>query len=376
MLQLASGLTSTVVLSRRSDPETVLAALNEHGCTSLIVVPAIAQRLLELPPAVRESVELSALRVVATSGAPLSADLSNRFQDAFGDVLYNVYGATEVSWATIAGPEDLRLSPGTAGRPPHGTRIALLDEMGVPVPKGEIGGIAVGNDLLFEGYTDGRDRHRANGMMATGDRGRIDEYGFLTVLGREDDLVISGGENVYPSVLEELLLAQPQVREVAVIGVPDAQLGQRLAYLDKRVAQMQYPRFREQGWPIGSGSGESANKLVVEERLKGPGMHWAVENVNPMLALRNAVCNDRWEESWAVIEGEQRRQMSERRQAHCRTRTAVRAAARATAAPAAALRREPRVRRRVRPLEPEMQSRHPWTFAWSVRRQCELAGSA
>jgi fatty-acyl-CoA synthase len=229
MLQLASGLTGTVVLSRRSDSETVLAALDAHRCTSLIVVPVIAQRLLELPPAVRESAELSALRVVATSGAPLSADLSNRFQDAFGDVLYNVYGATEVSWATIAGPEDLRLSPGTAGRPPHGTRIALLDEMGVPVPKGEIGGIAVGNDLLFEGYTDGRDRHRANGMMATGDRGRIDEYGFLTVLGREDDLVISGGENVYPSVLEELLLAQSQVREAAVIGVPDAQLGQRLA---------------------------------------------------------------------------------------------------------------------------------------------------
>jgi hypothetical protein len=117
---------------------------------------------------------------------------------------------------------------------------------------------------------------------------------------------------------------------------------------------------------------ESANKLVVEDRLKGAGMHWADANVNGMLALRNAVCNDRWEQSWAVIEGEQRRQMSERRQARCRTR----AVARAAAAPAEAALPEPGVRRRVRPLEPEVQSRHPWTFAWSVRRQCELAGSA
>ena len=229
MLQLASALTGTIVLRRRPDPEAVLAALAEHACTSLIVVPVTAQRLLELPGSVRAAADLSALRVVASSSAALSADLSTRFQDAFGDVLHNVYGATEVSWATIADPEDLRLSPGSAGRPPHRTTIALLDDAGVPVPMGEIGGIHVGNDLLFEGYTDGADRTRADGLMATGDRGRIDEHGLLTVLGREDDLVISGGENVYPSVLEELLAAHPQVREVAVVGVPDSKLGQRLA---------------------------------------------------------------------------------------------------------------------------------------------------
>ena len=229
MLQLASALTGTIVLTRRPDPEVVLSAVAEHGCTSLIVVPVMVQRLLELPPAVLAAADHSALRVVACSSAALSADLSTRFQDAFGDVLYNVYGATEVSWATIARPEDLRLSPGTAGRPPHGTTIALLDEAGAPVPTGEIGSIQVGNDLLFEGYTDGADRPRAAGMMATGDRGRIDEHGLLTVLGREDDLVISGGENVYPSVLEELLAAHPQIREAAVVGVPDPKLGQRLA---------------------------------------------------------------------------------------------------------------------------------------------------
>jgi acyl-CoA synthetase (AMP-forming)/AMP-acid ligase II len=229
MLQLAPALTSTIVLRRRSDPQTVLAALTEHACTSLIVVPVTAQRLLELPAAERVAADLSALRVVACSSAAMSADLSTRFQEAFGDVLYNVYGATEVSWATIAAPEDLRLSPGSAGRPPHGTTIALLDDAGAPVPIGEIGGIHVGNNLLFEGYTDGTDRIRADGMVATGDRGRLDQHGLLTVVGREDDLVISGGENAYPSVLEELLSAHPQIREVAVVGVPDPELGQRLA---------------------------------------------------------------------------------------------------------------------------------------------------
>jgi acyl-CoA synthetase (AMP-forming)/AMP-acid ligase II len=229
MLQLVSALSGTVVLLRRPDPEAILATLAEQHCSSLIVVPVTAQRLLELPEPLRARADLSALGVVACSGAALSADLSTRFQDAFGDLLYNVYGATEVSWATIADPQDLRHSPGSAGRPPHGTTIALLDEVGRPVPVGQVGGIHVGNDLLFDGYTDGADRNRAAGLMATGDRGRIDEHGLLAVLGREDDLVISGGENVYPSVLEELLVALPQVREAVVVGVPDPELGQRLA---------------------------------------------------------------------------------------------------------------------------------------------------
>jgi hypothetical protein len=164
----------------------------------------------------------------------------------------------------------------------------------------------------------------------------------------------------------------PQVRAYVATQPTNADLAGALAYLETREAQMQYPAFVAAGWPIGSGMVESANKVVVEDRLKGAGMHWADANVNGMLALRNAVCNDRWEENWTVIEGEQRRQISERRQARRRSR----AAARATAPPAEARVPEPQVRRRVRPLEPEVQSAHPWTFAWSVRRQCELASSA
>jgi acyl-CoA synthetase (AMP-forming)/AMP-acid ligase II len=229
MLQLSPALNATIVLRRRPDPETILSAVAEHKATSLIVVPVMMQRMLDLPDEVRVKYDTSSLRVVASSSAPIPKDVCTRFQDTFGDVLFNLYGATEVSWATIATPEDLRKLPGTAGKPPYGTRLALLDENNRPVPRGEIGRIFVGNEMQFEGYTNGNDKERALGLMSTGDRGVLDENNLLTVLGRDDDMVIVGGENVYPIEVEELLIAQPEVKEVVVVGVPDEALQSRLA---------------------------------------------------------------------------------------------------------------------------------------------------
>jgi hypothetical protein len=158
----------------------------------------------------------------------------------------------------------------------------------------------------------------------------------------------------------------PLLRTLVATQPTNTELASCLAYLESREAQMQYPHFIADGWPIGSGMVESANKLVVEDRLKGAGMHWAEANVNPMLALRNAVCNERWEESWTVIEREQRGQVAARRQARCRTR----AGGQVVEAPADSI---APARRLVRPLEPEVKSAHPWTRAWSIRRQRELA---
>jgi acyl-CoA synthetase (AMP-forming)/AMP-acid ligase II len=228
-LQLAPAINSTIVLRRNPDPQSILAAMGEHRCTSLIAVPVMLQRMLDVPVERRTRHDTSALRIVACSSAPLSRDLVTRFREAFGDVLYNVYGSSEVSWATIATPADLRLAPGTVGRPPLGTRVAVLDDADVPVRRGEVGRIFVANELLFEGYTNGVDKQRAHGLMATGDRGFVDGHGLVTVLGRDDDMIISGGENVYPVELQELLIAQEQVRDVAVVGMPDAEMGQRLA---------------------------------------------------------------------------------------------------------------------------------------------------
>jgi acyl-CoA synthetase (AMP-forming)/AMP-acid ligase II len=224
-LQVAFAMRATVVLHRRFAPAATLHALGQYRCAALFAVPVMLQRLLEVPPPAARP----PLRVVAVSGSALPGGLATRFMDVYGEVLYNLYGSTEASWASIATPADLRRAPTTAGRPPHGTQVEILDTNGDPVPPGRPGRIFVGNEMLFEGYTSGASRESRDGLLATGDLGHIDADGLLFVDGREDDMIISGGENVYPSEVEDLLAGLPQVREVAVIGVPDVQFGERLA---------------------------------------------------------------------------------------------------------------------------------------------------
>ncbi len=223
-LQVALALRARIVLQRRFEPPATTRAVAEQRCTALFAVPVMLQRLLEVP--VTEPTP--DLRTVAVSGSALFGGLATRFMDTYGDVLYNLYGTTEASWVSIATPADLRRAPGSAGRPPHGTRVAILGTDGRPLPEGEIGRIFVGNDMLFEGYTSGQAAPMHQGLLGTGDLGHV-EGGLLYVDGREDDMIISGGENVYPSEVEELLAGLPQVREVAVVGVPDQEFGQRLA---------------------------------------------------------------------------------------------------------------------------------------------------
>lgn len=225
-LQVGLALRATIVLHRRFEPEATLRALVRHECDALFAVPVMLQRILEVPPPAPRP----PLSVVAVSGSALPGGLATRFMNAYGDVLYNLYGSTEVSWASIATPAELRRAPNTAGRPPRGTRVAILDPAGRPVPTGQVGQIFVGNDMLFEGYTSSATTRAVHdGMIGTGDLGHIDADGLLFVGGRADDMIVSGGENVFPSDVEDLLAGLPQVREVAVIGVPDAEYGQRLA---------------------------------------------------------------------------------------------------------------------------------------------------
>ncbi len=228
-LQLAGAMRSTVVLRRRFDPADALATCAAHRCTTMAVVPVMLQRILELEPGERPVAGLPHLRVVASSGSALPGPLATRWMDAFGDHLYNLYGSTEVSWATIATPTDLRSSPGTAGTPPLGTALKIVDDDGVGLPTGEVGRIFVGNDLHFEGYTgDVPGKEVLDGLMATGDVGHLDRAGRLFVSGRDDDMIVSGGENVFPKEVEDLLAARDDVRECAVIGVDDEEFGQRM----------------------------------------------------------------------------------------------------------------------------------------------------
>lgn len=232
-LQISTPLRATVVLLDRFDAEDCLRAIHEHRCTSLIAVPIMLQRILDLPDHVRAQYDTSSLRVVACSGSALTGSTVSRFMNVFGDVLYNFYGSTEVSWGTVATPQDLRESPATAGRPPLGTTVAILSADGSVVPTGTLGRIFVGNDMLFDGYTNAEPPPTASAlgsaMMDTGDIGYLDYSGKLFVCGRDDEMIISGGENVFPGPVEDAIANLPQVGEVAVVGVPDNEYGQRLA---------------------------------------------------------------------------------------------------------------------------------------------------
>jgi acyl-CoA synthetase (AMP-forming)/AMP-acid ligase II len=225
---LGMALSSTLVMRRKFDPEDTLSHMSQHRCTAVVVVPVMLQRILELPAETIERYDLRALRVIAASGSALPGELALRVMDRFGDVLYNLYGSTEVAWATIATPRDLREAPGTAGRPPRGTVVRLLDEEGGEVGPGDTGRIFVGNEMAMDGYTGGGGKQVVGGLMSSGDVGHLDAAGRLFVAGRDDEMIVSGGENVFPREVEDLLASHDAVCEVAVIGVADDEFGQRL----------------------------------------------------------------------------------------------------------------------------------------------------
>ena len=225
---LGMGLSSTIVLKRKFDEEATLSLTAQHGCTALVVVPVMLQRILELPDEVLDRYDLSSVKAVPVSGSALPGDLSDRWMDHFGDNLYNLYGSTEVAWATIATPKDLRAAPGTSGLPPRGTIVKIYDDEGSEVKPGETGRIFVGNDLQFEGYTGGGNKDVIDGLMSSGDVGHFDKQGRLFIDGRDDDMIVSGGENVFPQEVEDLLSSHDSIKEAAVFGVDDEKFGQRL----------------------------------------------------------------------------------------------------------------------------------------------------
>ncbi|ROR90347.1 AMP-binding protein [Nocardioides aurantiacus] len=228
-LNLAMLLGSTLVLRRKFDPAEALQTLREQECDAMVVIPVMMQRILKLPESERSG-DWSFLKVVAASGSALPGDLATEWMDAFGENLYNTYGSTEVAWATIAQPQDMRDAPGTAGKPPYNTVVKIYDEDGNPVEQGDSGRIFVGNTMLFGGYTGDTDEKKdmVDGLMSSGDVGRFDDQGRLFVEGRDDEMIVSGGENVFPQEVEDCLSRHEAVSDVAAIGVDDDDYGTRL----------------------------------------------------------------------------------------------------------------------------------------------------
>lgn len=227
-LMVAASLGAPVVLRPSFDPAGTVAAVVEHQATVLVAVPIMLQRILGEPDL--DPSAMTSVRIVAASGSQLPVPVAEAWSDRVGDTIYNLYGSTEVGQATVATPEDLRVAPGTAGRVVPGSRVVVVDESRRPVPAGTTGRIFVGSAAGFTGYTGGGGKEAlGDGLLDSGDVGHLDGDGRLFVTGRADDMIISGGENVFPIEVEDLLLADPAVADAAVVGVPDEDFGQRLA---------------------------------------------------------------------------------------------------------------------------------------------------
>jgi fatty-acyl-CoA synthase len=226
---LSFALGSKVVMRRKFSPEEALRGVAEHRCTALVLVPTMLQRIVDLPKEVRQKYDTSALRIIFVAGSALSPDLGNRANEAFGPVVHNLYGSTEVAVATVATPEDWAKAPGTVGRAPVGCKVALYDEKGGKITEPNVTGrVFVGSGLSFGGYTDGRHKEIIDGLLSSGDVGHFDEDGLLFIDGRDDEMIVSGGENVFPIEVENLLVEREDVLEAAVIGIEDPEFGQRL----------------------------------------------------------------------------------------------------------------------------------------------------
>jgi fatty-acyl-CoA synthase len=226
---VGAALGNKVVTARRFKAENTLKLMADNKADMLVAVPTMLHRMVELPPDVIAKYDTSSLKVILIAGSALSPDLSNRVQDTFGDVLYNMYGSTECAIATVATPTELRAAPGTAGRAPVTCEVVLYDEHDQRVHGvNRRGRIFIRNGAPFSGYTDGRNKQIVDGYMSSGDMGHFDDNGLLFVDGRDDDMIVSGGENVFPQEVENLLEERDDVAEVAVVGVDDVEFGKRL----------------------------------------------------------------------------------------------------------------------------------------------------
>jgi len=226
----ATALGASMVLPDRFDPEQSLHDIERYHATAASFVPVMIKRIVSLDDDVKAKYDLSSLRVVLASGSAMSPELRKAAMDLFGEVLYDLYGSTEIGWAAIAGPEAMKDHPKTVGKPVRGIEVAVFDPKGNELGPNETGELYIRSDILFEGYTSGEDtKEQRDGFMSIGDLGHLDEEGFLYIEGRADDMVVIGGENVYPIEVEELIEGVPGVEEAAVLGVTDEEFGEVLA---------------------------------------------------------------------------------------------------------------------------------------------------
>jgi acyl-CoA synthetase (AMP-forming)/AMP-acid ligase II len=218
----------TIVIMPKFDPEQALALIDRHKVTTTYMAPTLLHRIMDLPDEVRARYDVSSIRGLILGAAPCPFSLKERAVKYFGETLYEFYGATETGFNLVLRPEDQLRKPGSAGKPPDGNEILLLDDAGNPVPDGAPGELWVRNTWLAGYYNkpDATARSMRDGYFSVGDIAYRDQEGYYYICDRKIDMIISGGVNIYPAEVEACLHAHPAVRDVAVIGVPDDEWGE------------------------------------------------------------------------------------------------------------------------------------------------------
>jgi long-chain acyl-CoA synthetase len=251
-------------IEERFDAERTLQLIAQHRLTHAYLVPTMYVRLLRLPAELRARYDLSSMRFVSSTGSPCPPDVKRAMIAWWGPVIHEAYGSSELGYMTRLSSEEALRKPGSAGRPLPGVRLAILDDDGQALPQGRAGSIYVHQpayaDFSYVGNDAARQRMERDGLKTLGDVGYVDEDGFLFIVDRAADMVISGGVNIYPAEIEAVLLGMPGVVDCAVFGIPDAEFGESLlaavqpepgavvdaetvrAYLQPRLADYKLPR--------------------------------------------------------------------------------------------------------------------------------------
>src|SRR5215470_8064697 len=218
----------TLVIMPRFDPEQALALIQKDRVTTTYMAPTLLQRIMDLPEDVRSRYDVSSIRSIILGAAPCPFSLKERAIAHFGEILWEFYGATETAFNLVLRPEDQLRKPGSAGTPPDGQEILLLDDDGNPVPDGQPGEVWVRNDTLASYYNkpEATAKSMRDGFFSVGDIAYRDAEGYYYICDRKIDMIISGGVNIYPAEIEACLHGHPAVRDAAVIGVPDDQWGE------------------------------------------------------------------------------------------------------------------------------------------------------
>jgi len=221
----------TVVGLRRFSPEAALRAIEEHRVTHGFFVPTMFSRMLALPEEIRNSVDTSSLRHAIHAAAPCPVDVKRAMIDWWGPIVDELYAGTEAFGHTFITSAEWLDHVGSVGRPAEGCRLKIVDEEGRVLPQGQAGRIMMTNGLKISYHGDAAKSaalYDAEGYASLGDIGYVDEEGYLFLTDRESHMIIVGGVNVYPQEIESTLLSHPAVEDAAVIGVPDADLGERI----------------------------------------------------------------------------------------------------------------------------------------------------